>query len=344
MDGESLYQEACAACHGVDGQGAAPSALAFEEAMPDFTDCSFATREPDGDWIAVGHQGGPTRGFSRMMPAFGEALGEAELQRVMDYVRTLCDEPAWPRGELNFPRAMFTEKAYPEDELVWTVDAWNEEGGRSVLHEVVYEKRLGARSQVELVVPFGMRRRDAPDGNRGGWRGGLGDLVLGVKHAVFHSLERGSILSGGAEVKLPTGTPDEGFGGGATVLESFVSFGQMLPADGFLQLQGILEFPTDRDLSDELVARAALGRTFTQGRWGRAWSPMVEVLGARELDAGEDWSWDLAPQIQVTLNTRQHVIANVAVRVPLTDRDARDPRLYIYLLWDWFDGGLLEGW
>lgn len=61
------------------------------------------------------------RRFSEMMPAFRGALTPEQLQRVMDYIRTMCTDDAWPRGELNLPRPLFTEKAYPEDE--WVVAA-----------------------------------------------------------------------------------------------------------------------------------------------------------------------------------------------------------------------------
>jgi hypothetical protein len=47
--------------------------------------------------------------------------------------------------------------------------------------------------------------------------------------------------------------------------------------------------------------------------------------------------------VQVTLNTRQHVMANLGVRVPLDD-SSRDAEVMVYLLWDWFDGGFLAGW
>ena len=90
--------------------------------------------------------------------------------------------------------------------------------------------------------------------------------------------------------------------------------------------------------------RAGLGRTFTQGRWGRAWTPMVEVQAKRDLEDGATASWDVVPQLQVTLNTRQHVMANVGVLVPMNETEARDVRLVAYLLWDWFDGGFFEGW
>jgi len=46
----------------------------------------------------------------------------------------------------------------------------------------------------------------------------------------------------------------------------------------------------------------------------------------------------------VSLSTRQHVQAGAGVRVPVTDRGNRSVELVFYLLWDWFDGGVLEGW
>jgi hypothetical protein len=52
----------------------------------------------------------------------------------------------------------------------------------------------------------------------------------------------------------------------------------------------------------------------------------------------------VAPQFQVTLNKRQNIMANVAVRIPVTDSGTRDTQALVYFLWDWFDGGLLEGW
>ena len=86
-----------------------------------------------------------------------------------------------------------------------------------------------------------------------------------------------------------------------------------------------------------------LGKSVQRGRFGRVWSPMVEVLGARALEGGATTHWDLVPQIQVTLNTRQHVMANLAVRMPVDDT-SREPEVLVYVLWDWFDGGFFEGW
>ena len=74
------------------------------------------------------------------------------------------------------------------------------------------------------------------------------------------------------------------------------------------------------------------------------WTPMVELLAFRDLEGGADLNWDLVPQLQVTLNQRQHVMLNLGVRLPLTNTDRRNTLIVVYLLWDWFDGGLFDGW
>lgn len=347
VSGEALYLAACANCHGVDGRGAPVERLGFDDpALPDFTDCRFGPREADADWLAVTHEGGPARAFDRMMPAFGEALGETEIQLVVSHVRTFCSDSRWPRGELNLPLALFTEKAFPEDEVVWR-SAVAAEGRGEVAQRLVFEKRLGARHQLEVIVPGGWREVPAgPDGAGGSsdWRSGLGDVAVGIKRVLFHSLERGAIVSVVGEMVLPTGDEDDGFGGGTTVFEPFLAYGQLLPGDAFFQVQGGLELPFESDAADEAFWRAVVGKTWSRGRWGRSFSPMVELLGSREVSTGDDIAWDLVPQAQVTLSTRQHVRANLGVRVPIEPTRGRDAQVVLYLLWDWFDGGLHEGW
>lgn len=208
--GSALYESACAACHGIDGRGAPPGMLGFDVPVPDFTDCSFVTVEPDEDWMAVSHDGGPARAFDRRMPAFGDAMTGEELQQTLDYIRTFCDSPAWPRGDLNLPRALVTEKAFPENEAVLTTTV-AANGGGEVGNEFLYEQRLGARSQFEVVVPLLVQEQ--ADGN---WTHGLGDVAVAFKHVLFHSLELGRIFSVAAEVILPTGKEDAGFGSGTT--------------------------------------------------------------------------------------------------------------------------------
>jgi hypothetical protein len=62
------------------------------------------------------------------------------------------------------------------------------------------------------------------------------------------------------------------------------------------------------------------------------------------LAAGEETNWDVLPEIQVTLSKRQHIRFNAGVRVPLNNTGARSVQAIFYLLWDWFDGGLRDGW
>ena len=90
--------------------------------------------------------------------------------------------------------------------------------------------------------------------------------------------------------------------------------------------------------------RTGIGKTYAEGRWGRAWSPMVELLGARELVAGAEAEWDVVPQLQISLSALQHVLVSVGVRMPVNERTERSRTLMIYLLWDWFDGGLFSNW
>lgn len=334
-----LYETSCTACHGSDGRGQSSSQVGFELALPDFSDCNFASREPDSDWFAVIHDGGPARGFAKLMPAFGEALNDQQIQSVLNHVREFCGDDAWPRGELNLPRALVTEKAYPEDEAVITTVV-AAEGPGSVENLFLFEKRFGKRGQIELRLPLAFSDTGEPDG----WQTGFGDVDVGFKYSAFHSSRSGSIFAFGADIVLPTGDEQLGLSKGTTVFEPYLAFGQFLPLQSFLQLQAVTEFPADRDMADELAVRAVIGRTWNARRWGRGWTPMLEVLAGRELESGADTNIDLLPQLQVTLNTRQHIMANLGVRLPLTNADARNTQVLVYLLWDWFDGGFLEGW
>jgi|YNPNPStandDraft_1061719.scaffolds.fasta_scaffold16413_2 mono/diheme cytochrome c family protein len=337
--GREIYQAACAACHGHDARGADRSTVGFETPLPDFTDCNFATREAAADWRAVVRGGGPARGFSRIMPAFGEALSRREIEEVVNYLRGFCAEPAWPRGEFNLPRPLVTSKAIPEDETVLTTTI-NAEGAAAVTNRIVYERRLKARNQVEVALPF---RFAQPPGSH--WVGGVGDLALGFKRTLFHSLPKGAIVSLSGEALLPTGEKARGFGKGVTVLETFLTYGQLLASKSFFQFQGGLEAPTHSDDAAKAVFwRGVLGKSFSQGGDGRLWSPMVELLADRELESGAKVLWDVVPQFQVTLSRRQHIRANVGLRIPVNQTAGRLVQIMFYLLWDRFDGGLTQGW
>ena len=339
LNGQQLYQAACAACHGTDGRGQPVSVRGFDLDLPDFTDCHVTTPEADLDWISVVHQGGAARSFSRMMPAFGEELTDTEIARVVGHLRTFCTERGWPRGDLNLPRPFVTEKAFPENEAVLTT-AFVPHGERSLGNQFLYEHRVGRRGQYELFVPFDMR--ESPLGK---WQIGVGDIGAAYKHVLYDSLSRGSIVSAGSELSLPTGSESKGMGSGRAMVEVFGTVSQVLPRDGFLHAHTGLEMPAGSGAgAKETFWRVAVGKTFMSHRWGRSWSPMVELLGARELEEAGVSEWDVLPQLQVSLSNRQHVLLNVGVRTPVSQRRERDSSVLFYLLWDWFDGGFFSGW
>ena len=336
ISGEEIYQSACITCHGADGRGAPRTRVGFDTPLPDFTDCPFATAEADVDWMAVVHEGGRVRGLSRRMPAFGDALTRNQIAGVVGYLRRFCGDDAWPRGDLNFPRAFFTEKAFPENEVVLTNTVST--NGDFVGNELVYERRFGVRNQLEVVIPMDATRSGP------GWQIGLGDVAFAVRRTVFASLRTGTIAAVGGEVAFPTGNTEQSLGAGYHVFEPFAMFGQALPRGSFVQFHAGLEIPSDsRQGTTEGYARTAIGFSHLADRgFGRSWSPQVELLWARP--SGHESEWDVVPQLQVSLSKIQHVMIAIGVRAPLNHADDRGSAVLSYLLWDWFDGPFTRFW
>jgi mono/diheme cytochrome c family protein len=344
--GQQIFLETCAACHAPDGKGRSRSRVGFDVALPDFTDPDFASREPNYDWVGIARNGGPSRGFSEIMPSFRDALTLEELEAAVTYMKSLNRDKRWPPGEFNLPRPLVTGKAFLEDEFVFSATMTEDDAGLDrVTGKIVYEQRFGARNMWEVVLPFGWGESYVLPATTPSWGSSLGDAALAVKRCFYHNLRGGSILSGAAELILPTGDRRSGFSKDTFIFEPFVTYGQLLPADFFLQAQAGLELPFRRWYTEnEAFFRVALGKEIRFKPWGRVWSPMVELLAAKELVAGEKIVLDLVPQIQVTLNKRQHVRLNVGVRLPFNQTAGRDVTVMAYLLWDWFDGAFFAGW
>lgn len=346
--GHEIYQAACVACHGPDGSGTAQTLIGFQRppTFPDFTQCEQSAPEYTRDWKAVIHDGGPARGFSEIMPAFGDALTPEQIDQLAQYLRTLCSQRdtsrTWPPGELNVPRALFTEKAFPEDEVVMTSSV-AAKGAPRMTNAFSYEYRIDGRNQFEASVPVVTMHRDT-----GGYTAGIGDLALGLKHVFFWDLDsevkRGSIFSVQAEIVLPTGNSHKGFGTGEATLGVFGSYDVLLPHNTFLQFQGGADFPRHTQMTpNDVFARTAFGASFSKG-FGRQWSPMLEIVAAHDLRAGANTDLSVVPELQVTLNTRQHVRAALGYQLALNNTESQPNEIIFYFLWDWFDGGLFEGW
>ena len=341
VTGKEIYEAGCVSCHGPDGAGQPQHLAGFEPpaTFPDFTDCPTSTVEPDVQWRAIINHGGPARAFSQIMPSFKDLLTAEQIDKVIGYLRSLCDEPKWPQGDLNLPRPIVTEKAFPENETVVTA-SFNAEGTPGVSTAAIYEHRLGSSAMWEVQIPYEFTN------NSQNWTAAFGDLALGYKQKLFHSLDTGSIVSFGGELIAPTGSPERGTGGESTVFEAFGAYGQLLPGNSFLQLHTGVELPAHPDkVSRAYYLRTAIGKTFaTWGGLGRRWTPMVEFVGDRELTSGASTNWDVIPEVQMPLSKRMHILASLGVKLPANNTEDRPKQVMFYLLWDWMDGPLTQGW
>ena len=86
--GEAIWGQQCAACHGPDGAGDGPQAAADGLAMPNLADPAATAGSSLADWYMVTNTG------RNAMPAFGDALSEAELWAVAAYARGFSFQPA----------------------------------------------------------------------------------------------------------------------------------------------------------------------------------------------------------------------------------------------------------
>lgn len=332
LDGKTLYAEACASCHGLDGRGAAHTAVRVP--LPDFTDCGFNTREPNSDWAIVVAHGGPAMALSNQMPAFEGVLTAAETERVLDYVRSFCRDHRWPRGELNFRRPIFTTKAFPENEAVLTQRFTKGPGGDAHWQtQLIGETRVGPRGQIELTVPFEI---DDPHG--GPTEGGIGDLALSYQQVFFASLPHLSIAAASLELVLPSGDRNRGLGDGTVSFEPSLLAGTAALHPLVLQgqLQGLA--PVDDDRADRGV-RYRLALSVPLGPLRRDWWPTLELEALQNVGAGTD-SFFLTPQVYKAIRKRGHVALALGVQVPVGGNEPFDYRIVGFLLWEFLDGGL----
>ena len=338
--GEHIYKTACVACHGSDGKGMPESIAAFKQpdSFPDFTRCDQTTAELDNDYRAVIVNGGRYRGFSQIMPSFKQALTPDQINKVIGYLRHFCDPAGWPRGELNLPRAMVTEKAYPEDEEVVST-AVNAKGAPGSETHIIHEQRFGKKNQIEVDVPIIFQDESHT------WYGGVGDATFGVKRVMFSSLRRGSIMALQGSVLVPSGNRARGFGSGTTTFETFAAYDQLFHNTA-IQTQFGADLPRHTAIAPQSIFfNTAIGQIIMADHGlGRAWTPMFEFLAQRDLVDGAKTDWDVLPQMQVTISHRQHIRGDLGVRVPVSNAAGRSVQLQLYLLWDWQDGKVNEGW
>ena len=310
-----MWSAWCARCHGQDGSGKVATPTVSVEPM-DFTDCRIATAEPDADWEVAIAEGGAAVGLSSEMPAFGDALTAEQIQGFVRLIRGFCKEPGWPLGNLNLPRPIFTEKAFPENEVVFLpVVSHRTDEPTEFAFETVFERRFGRRAQLEARLPI----ESVSSGDR---QTGVGDIELGLKYALTPS-QWPALVSGGFDVKFPTGRESS-----ATVYEPYVAFASVA-RDFYLQGQLKFEFPSSNTWDDsETIYNLYLGRDTSI--YPNTWTIGVELNG-------ENHELALTPQIRKGLTRTGALAAAFGVRVPLNHRDEQGIRWVGYLLWEYLE-------
>lgn len=324
--GRRLFETTCASCHGAQGRPdpQSPVASALNAPPADLSDPLFNSREPALDWQLVVKHGGHALGLSEQMPAWGSAFSDAEIAAIVANVKTLAPgSERYPPGELNLMLPIRTQKAFPEDEVVWK-SRYADQDGRDVWRNVLeFEKRFGRGGQgiLELVEE----------------EGELTEVEVGWKQALTWSLERGYLLSGGAKLAIPTESE------GSEELIPFLAWAQELSPRSTLQASARATLPFDDVDAGELELSGVVHYTWSD--WPQRVFPALEATATAPFESGDGdrVQFTIVPQLRIGLTRGGHVALNLGAEIPLSDQPY-DWRAHLTLLWDFADGGFFKGW
>jgi mono/diheme cytochrome c family protein len=87
--GKALYAQQCASCHGAGGKGDGPAAAALNPKPMNFTDKARMTGMKDQQLFDAIKKGGAGVGKSPIMPGFGAAMKDENIQDVVAFLRSL---------------------------------------------------------------------------------------------------------------------------------------------------------------------------------------------------------------------------------------------------------------
>jgi hypothetical protein len=241
-------------------------------------------------------------------------LSNSDIADVARYVKSLCADPDWVPGELNFLRPLLTGKAFPEQEMI--VGGRFGRNGRNVSEYFgVLEYRVNGRTNIEI-----KSRALSINPNIGPTESGPGDTVLSVKRVVAFSPLYRALASAGMELTLPTGNDRRGLGSGGFVFEPNLRAG--VDWKQFIgQVAGALAVPDGSSNSNsQAKLDVAIGRYFSPDPRLQI-TPMIELNTTTRISGpsyGETKS-AILPQVRV----KWLVWAlGVGVQAPITD--ARD--------------------
>lgn len=332
--GAEVFQANCAVCHGAGGRPDTDSDLVKSLGIvpANFSDALFNSREPLEDWKIVATHGGPALGFSDKMPAFGEALSEADIDAVMGYIKTLGGEHDYPDGSLNLFLPVRTKKAFPEDEWVWKQRYTGQDGDNQWKNTLEYEFRIGERFQGVLEVTHETE----------GGHSEFGHFEPGFKYVLQHDKQAGFIFTLGGNLGVPLNS------GAEWELLPYLAFGKII--SDTLTLQGSGRLKASLDEWDNGSAEFAGIVHWVNSPWPRSVFPGLEMVAELPFERGTGpdrksaVQLSVLPQVRIGLSKRGHVAVNAGVELPLNDSDRYDWRAYAYLIWDFADGGFFDGW
>jgi mono/diheme cytochrome c family protein len=328
--GADLFATHCVACHGASGEPDPDNpALAGFDALPaNFADALFNSREPGADWLLVVEYGGYAMGLSEQMPAYGDVLSPEEITAVVRHAKSLADTRDYPPGEFNYPLAIRTRKAFPEDEVVLKTRITGQDGDDSVRNVIELEKRIGKRGQA--IVEVAHQSESGHDV--------IEEAELGFKYVLDWDLEQQYIISTGLVAAFPVKDRSE-----SDVLIPMIMGARALSDDVLAQASARLKLPFDKTADGEAEIAGVVHwmlPTFPRGIF-----PGLEVVASVPFDNnGTDRvKWSVLPQARIGLTRGGHVALNLGAEIPLSDQ-SWDVRGYIYLLWDFADGSFFKGW
>ncbi|MCS7213134.1 MAG: cytochrome c [Candidatus Calescibacterium sp.] len=320
---ERIFHTLCSTCHGKDGGGISDEdvqKLGLDKAPANFRDVQFSSREPKYVWKRVIRDGGERHGYSRYMPSFGNVLSEAQIDQIVRYIKGLGYDPSYPQGELNFTRAIFTAKAFPEDEFIY-IGNYTKSKLVSYKQTFYFAKRIGNVYQVEFKNSF-IHSSDFS-----------GEFETGVKWNFLH-LEHNLIISSfGFEVAIPYMSDEK------WVYAPYLAFGKGFGNRFSFQISSKLmhslvskEIKLNLSSAFHFIPTVEVGRTII---------PALEFLA--DYSPKEDYLVPyLVPQLYFSISKRGHLALNIGFKQPLRTSDEKFS-VVGFLLWEYIDGWFFEG-
>ncbi len=244
--------------------------------------------------------------------------------------------PVWAEDQepdIRFFYPVVTRRPVIERELELTLKHEKGREGRQTETAAALEWPLRPWWQMELEVPL-----IALDPREGKGAGGIGDIEVQNKFLLFKSLQHLTLIAGGLELRLPTGSERRGLGGEFTV-EPFLTGGIALgPFDVLADiayewnLSGGVRGQREQELTADLAVAWPLHRWFT---------PFLELnTVTRTSGHQEEDEPKLRDRTQIYLTPGLNlrplpgVTVRAGIQLPVSDARAFDYTLHAGLTWE----------